>query len=429
MQIDDAVFQRRESAVRGYCRSFQAVFTTARGSVLTAEDGRTWIDCFAGAGALNYGHNPVAVTAEVVRYLQDGGVLHSLDMHTVAKRHFLETLERVILAPRGMDYRVQFPGPTGTNAVEAAFKLARMATGRTTIAAFTNGYHGVTLGSLAATANQHFRQAAGVPLTNTVFWPYDGYFGQGVDSIGMIERQLSDASGGCDLPAAVIVEAVQGEGGINVAGIKWLRCLRELCNRRGIVLILDDIQAGCGRTGTFFSIELADIKPDIITLSKSIGGNGSPLALVLIRPELDAVWKPSQHNGTFRGNNLAFVAGAAALNQYWTDPEFALGIAQRGGRMQTALKAMRDRHPEASLRVRGRGMMWGLDCGSGALAGQVSRLAFSRGVLAECCGPQDEVVKLIPSLNIPIEQLDQALDILAGCVDEALVYGALAVRA
>lgn len=417
--MDDAVFRRRESEVRGYCRSFPAVFTTAAGSLLRAEDGREWLDLFCGAGALSYGHNPPCATEALIAYLRGGGIGHSLDLHTAAKRRFLTTFEEVVLAPRNLDYKVQFTGPTGTNAVEAAFKLARKATGRTLIAAFTNGYHGASLGALAATGNAHMRRAAGVPLAHTVFLPFDGYLGAGLDSIAVIERQLADASGGLDLPAAVVVETVQAEGGINVAGIAWLRRLQELCRRHGILLIVDDIQAGCGRTGQFFSFELADIQPDLVCLSKAIGGNGQPLSLVLIRRELD-LWKPAEHNGTFRGNNLAFVAGEAVLRRHWADPEFPAGIARRSAQLMAALRAMRDAHPEAELRVRGRGLIAGLDCRRGEIAEAVSRLAFARGVLVERCGPEDQVVKFLPALDIPPEQLARALELVAGCVADAL---------
>jgi diaminobutyrate-2-oxoglutarate transaminase len=417
--MDDAIFRRRESEVRGYCRSFPAVFSHGEGSLLRAEDGREWIDLFCGAGTLSYGHNPSCATEAMVSHLRSGGVCHSLDLHTTAKRSFLAAFEEVVLAPRGLDYKVQFTGPTGTNAVEAAFKLARKATGRTVIAAFTNGYHGASLGALAATGNSAMRRAAGVPLAHTVFLPFDGYLGQGIDTIAAIARQLADASGGLDLPAAVVVETVQAEGGINVAGIAWLRRLHELCRRNGILLIVDDIQAGCGRTGQFFSFELADIQPDLVCLSKAVGGNGQPLSLVLIRRELD-LWKPAEHNGTFRGNNLAFVAGEAVLRHHWSDPSFAPGIARRSNQLMAALREIRDAHPEAELRVRGRGLIAGLDCRRAEIAAQVSKLAFARGVMVERRGPDDQVVKFLPAFTIPAEQLARALEVVAGSVSDAL---------
>jgi diaminobutyrate-2-oxoglutarate transaminase len=411
-----AVFLRRESEVRGYCRSFPAVLTTARGARITAEDGREYIDFLCGAGSLNYGHNEPRLIAAVVAYLQSGGILHGLDLHTAAKRRFLEVFERVILQPRGLDYRVQFTNPTGTNAVEAALKLARKVTGRTGIHAFTNGYHGVTLGALAATGNKHNRGAAGVPLGGTAFLPYDGYF-PGTDSIAMIEKLWDDPSSGVDLPAAVIVETVQGEGGVNVASVEWLRRLAAICTAREVLLIVDDIQIGNGRSGTFFSFEAAGITPDLVTVSKSIGGCGLPLALVLIRAGLDR-WKPAEHNGTFRGNQLAFVAAAEALELFWTDrAAFEAGIAQRAGILRARLEAIAT--GRSGLAVRGRGLMQGLVCADPDLAARISAAAYQRGLIIERAGPRDEVVKAMPPLVIDLGDLERGCAILAEAVAAA----------
>src|SRR5690606_16705635 len=304
--MDLKIFDRLESEVRGYVRSFPVVFKQARGSVLSDETGREYIDFFAGAGSLNYGHNNPVFKQKLMEYIESDGIVHGLDMATAAKRAFIETFERVLLKPRNWRYTLQFTGPTGTNAVEAALKLARLVKGRSNIISFTHGFHGVSGGSLAATANAKFRDAAGTSLGNTTFMPYDGYFGPDVDTIVYMERMLEDRSSGVDKPAAVIVETVQGEGGINVASLRWLKELQRLCQKHDMLLIVDDIQAGCGRTGSFFSFEPAGIQPDIITLSKSLSGYGLPMSLVLIKPELD-IWKPGAHSGTFRGNNLAFI--------------------------------------------------------------------------------------------------------------------------
>ena len=266
-KTETAVFERLESNVRSYARSFNAVFSRANGTVLTDVHGNRYLDFLAGAGSLNYGHNNPVFKQALVDYIMDDGITHSLDLHTVAKERFLEAMQNVILKPRGLDnYVMQFVGPTGTNAVEAALKIARKVTGRQNVIYFTNGFHGVSMGALAVTGNSYLRAAAGVALTNTTAMPFDGYFGEGVDTIAHLEKVLSDPSGGMDTPAAVILETVQGEGGLNVARIDWLKRLEALCNKRGIVLIVDDIQAGVGRTGTFFSFEPAGIKPDVITL-------------------------------------------------------------------------------------------------------------------------------------------------------------------
>jgi diaminobutyrate-2-oxoglutarate transaminase len=414
-----AAFLRRESEVRSYCRSFPAVFASARGAWLTDEDGNSWLDFLAGAGALNYGHNDPALVAAVVGHLQEGGIACSLDLHTVAKRRLLETFEAVVLAPRGLDYKVQFCGPTGTNAVEAALKLARKATRRSGVAGFTCGYHGMTLGALAVSSSGFARGGAGVPLGNSLFLPYDGWHGPHVDTMDLIEDALGSPSSGVDLPAAVILECVQGEGGLNVAGADWLRRLALLCRRRGVLLIVDEVQTGCGRTGGFFSFEAAGIVPDLVVLSKSIGGIGQPMSLVLMRPDLDR-WRPGEHNGTFRGNNLAFVAATAALDAYWRDGAFAAGIAGRSAILANALESIRARHPQALRRVKGRGLMQGLECADPAVAERIGRRAFQLGLVIERCGPHDEVVKAMPPLNIPEDDLRLGLRRLAQAVDETL---------
>src|SRR5690606_17560882 len=228
-------------------------------------------------------------------------IAHGLDLHTAAKERFLEALEEVILEPRGMNHRAMFTGPTGTNAVEAAIKLARKVTGRQMIVAFTNGFHGMTLGALACTGNSGKRSGAGVPLSHVAHEPFDGYYGPDVDTAALLDQRLSDPSSGLDAPAAILVETVQGEGGLNAASAGWLRAIAGIARKHGALLIVDDVQAGVGRTGTFFSFEPAGIRPDLVTLAKSLSGYGLPLALLLIDRRYDR-WLPGEHNGTFRGN-------------------------------------------------------------------------------------------------------------------------------
>lgn len=402
-----------ESEVRSYSRTWPAVFTTARGARMEDGDGRSYIDFFAGAGALNYGHNDPRLIEPLMEYIRSGGILHSLDMTTQAKVDFLERFRDRILEPRGLDYKVQFPGPTGTNAVEAALKLARKATGRQTIVGFTNAFHGVTLGALAVTANPAKRAGAGVPLPHTVTMPFDGDLPHGDDTIAHLADHLDAPES--ERPAAVIVETVQAEGGVNVAGDDWLRRLAALCSETGVLLIADEIQVGCGRTGPFFSFEPAGITPDIVTLSKSISGIGQPLSLVLMRPALD-VWEPGEHNGTFRGNNVAFVAGAAALD-YWRDDRLPRETERRAAVMRAALDAIRERYPDRFDDVRGRGMIQGLACAEPELAGRIAQAAYARGLLVETSGREDEVLKLLPPLTIEMETLEQGLDVLAEAVE------------
>lgn len=403
------VFETLESEVRGYIRSFPTVFTTASNGWLIDEEGKEYLDFFAGAGTLNYGHNPLPLKAELMSYLQGNGIVHSLDMGTVAKRQFLETFDELILKPRRLHYKLQFTGPTGANAVEAAMKLARQYTGRSSIVAFTNAFHGVSLGALAATGNEKFRLAAGQPLSNTTFLPFEGYL-PGVDSIAYLNKLLEDPSSGLDLPAAVIVETVQGEGGVNVASDDWLRALAALCKSFDILLIVDDIQVGCGRTGTFFSFESAGIEPDIVTLSKSLSGFGLPMSLVLIKPAID-IWKPSAHNGTFRGNNAAFVTATSALRHFWSDDEFARSVQQKGEFMRQRLQKLMLRCPRISA-VRSKGMIAAIALETAQLADLVSQRCFASGLIIETCGPQGEVLKLLPPLTLDMQDLEAGFDLI-----------------
>ncbi len=407
-------FETHESNVRGYIRDFPVVFASAKDAHLTDEDGNSYIDFFAGAGVMNYGHNNAKLKQAVINYLQGDGIVHALDMGTEAKRNFIETFIDVILKPRGMDYKLQFPGPTGTNAVESALKLARKVTGRTQVVSFTNGFHGMTLGSLALTDNASKRAGAGVPLHNVTQMPFDGYLGVDADTLAYFEAFLNDAGSGVDKPAAVIVETVQGEGGINVASWKWLRNLEKLCRRHDILMIVDDIQMGCGRTGTFFSFEIAGVKPDMVCLSKAIGGMGLPMALVLIRPDLDQ-WSPGEHNGTFRGNNLAFVAAAEALD-YWRTHALEEDIIMKGLRVRERLDDLVDRFPHAKLTARGRGLIQGLACGVDGFAEEVCREAFANGLVMETAGINSQVAKVMPPLTIDEVVLEQGLDIVEDAV-------------
>lgn len=413
------IFNRLESEVRGYIRSFPTIFSKAQNAVLTDESGTEYIDFLAGAGTLNYGHNNPQLKKAAIEYLSEDGIVHGLDMATSAKKQFLQTFEDCILKPRNLQYKFQFTGPTGTNAVEAAIKLARNATGRRSVISFTNGFHGVTLGALALTGNSKFRDASGTALNDVHRAPYSGYYGMDVDTIAMLEKLIDDPSSGVDLPAAVIVECVQGEGGLNVAGLNWLKRLEQLCQRHGILMIVDDIQAGCGRTGTFFSFEPAGIRPDIVTLSKSLSGFGLPMALLLMKPELD-VWKPGQHNGTFRGNNLAFVTATAALEHYWRDNHFQTAIQKKAQLIQTFLDKLVSGYPQARLTRRGRGMMQGVACADPALADRITSIAFQNGLIIETSGGRDEVVKLLVPLTIEQETLLKGLDILEQAVSEAV---------
>ncbi|WP_069159868.1 diaminobutyrate--2-oxoglutarate transaminase [Nocardia altamirensis] len=406
------VFEALESNVRGYCRSWPTVFDTASGAWLRDEHGREYLDFFAGAGALNYGHNNPILKQALLDYITGDGITHGLDMSTVAKRRLLETLRDRVFGPRCLDYKVQFPGPTGANAVEAALKLARKVTGRQQILNFTNAFHGMSLGALSVTGSAAKRAGAGVPLAHVTPMPYDGYLGE-PDELRWMRRALDDPSSGLDKPAAVIVETVQGEGGVNVARVDWLRQLAELCSARGILLIVDDVQMGCGRTGPFFSFETAGIRPDIVTLSKSIGGYGLPMALVLFAPELDQ-WAPGEHNGTFRGNNAAFVTARIALEHYWSDAALEQATLVKGARIARELTELAATVPGAQ--VRGRGLVQALAFDDPSLTGKVCQAAFDRGLLVETSGATGQVVKLMPPLTITDAEIDHGLELLTAAV-------------
>lgn len=409
------IFDEIESEVQSYARAFPRVFNRAQGEFMWDEDGQQYLDFLAGAGTLNYGHNNPLFKEALLKYIENDGITHGLDMHTKAKGEFLQAFNNHILKPRKMEYIVQFTGPTGTNAVEAAMKIARNVSGQQNIVTFTNGFHGVSLGSLAATGNSHHRDAAGVSLVGTHRMPYDGYLGDSIDTTEYLDKVLSDSSSGINSPAGVIVETVQGEGGINVASIEWLQNLQAVCRKHNILLIVDDIQAGCGRTGDYFSFEEAGIEPDIITLSKSLGGYGLPFAVVLMKPELDQ-WKPGEHNGTFRGNNLAFVTAKSALEHYWADDNFSEEVKRKGQYVSERLQDIVSRYGEGNFTAKGRGMFQGINCINGEIAGKITSTAFKKGLIIETSGADDHIVKFLCPLVISDESLKRGIDIVEAAI-------------
>lgn len=404
------VFEELESSVRTYCRKFPVKFTKARNATLWDDTGKSYLDFLSCAGALNYGHNHPVLKSVLIDYLQSDGVTTSLDMHTSAKADFLEIFNRQILRPRGLKYKIQFTGPTGTNAIEAALKVARKATGRSNVVAFTNGFHGMTLGSLALTANGEDRKSGGAGLSDTVRMPYCEYFGEGVDTVTYLDKIISDPAGGIDKPAAIVLETVQGEGGLNVASRQWLRDLSNFAKRENILLIVDEVQTGCGRTGSFFSFERASIEPDLVCLSKSIGGFGLPMAMVLIKPDLDTQ-TPGEHSGTFRGNNLAFITARRALD-FWNDAAFVNHLENNIQILRDRLDHIAQSHTKHGLLVKGLGLMKGVDVHDPLLARHIQNDMFTQGVILETCGPKSQIIKIMPPLTIEEDDLVQGLDIL-----------------
>ncbi len=413
-----AIFDRRESGARSYCRSMPAVFSTALGSELYDDEGNRWIDFLAGCSSLNYGHNDPDMKEALIEHIAGDGIAHGLDLHTDAKGAFLEVFERHILSPRGMDHRVMFTGPTGANAVEAAMKIARKATGRTNIIAFTNGFHGVTTGALAATGNSYHRGGAGMTLNGVTRMPYDGFFAGSANTADFLAAMLNDKSGGIDSPAAIILETVQGEGGLNAAQPEWIRRIAKLARQHGALLIIDDIQAGCGRCGTFFSFEDMGVTPDIVTMAKSLSGFGLPMAMLLVRPEHD-IFGPAEHNGTFRGNTHAFVTARVAIEKFWADGSFQEQLAEKAELVEDRLSELAGMVPGGG-ELKGRGLMQGVDVRSGELAGEICAKAYERGLVIETSGNEDQVVKVLAPLTTTKTTLSKGFDILCEAARDAL---------
>lgn len=416
--MNQAIFEQYESEVRSYCRSFPAVFEHAKGAIITDCDGRDYIDFFCGAGTLNYGHNNDFIKKRVIDYLLEDGIMHSLDMYTKAKGEFIQYFEEEVLKPRGLNYKIQFTGPTGTNAVEAALKLARKVKKRSNIFALMGAFHGMTLGALSLTSDKKSRGGAGLPLEHITHVPAPYMFPE-LDTIQYMDTILSDDHSGIDHPAALVIETVQAEGGIHVFSSEWLKAARALCDKHDMLLIVDDIQVGCARTGAFFSFERAGIVPDIVTQSKSIGGIGLPFAVTLLKPEFD-LWSPAEHNATFRGNQLAMVAAKAGL-EYLLDEQVEAQVQKKAPLIESFLKeeiASLDQR----LQVRGLGFIWGIDFGAFAenTAKQVSAACFKRGLIIELAGRKDAVLKLLPPLVIDEATLKKGLAIIKEATKEVL---------
>ncbi|KAF0675044.1 diaminobutyrate--2-oxoglutarate transaminase [Profundibacterium mesophilum] len=404
------IFARRESEARSYCRAFDTVFTKACNATMIDAEGREYTDFLAGCSSLNYGHNDPDMKTALIEHIAGDGIAHGLDMFTDTKQAFLETFESLILEPRGLPHKLMMTGPTGTNAVEAALKLARKVTGRTEVVAFTNGFHGMTLGALAATGNQGKRGGAGgIILPGVTRMPYEDALGEGADPLDFLETMLDNPSSGIEAPAAFLIELIQGEGGLTAASPAFVRRLASIAKAHGSLLIVDDIQAGIGRCGSFFSFEEMGVEPDMVTLAKSFSGFGLPFAGLLLRPEHD-IWKPAEHNGTFRGNTHAFVTARIALEKFWADGQFQAEIAEKSALLTERLGRIAGMIPGAKLK--GRGMMQGVDVGGGELAGAICAECFANGLIIETSGAHDEVVKVLAPLTIPRAQFEAGLDTL-----------------
>lgn len=408
------IFEKYESEVRSYCRTFPKEFAKSKGAIIEDVDGNKYIDFFDGAGALNYGHNHDYIKEKLIDYLKKDGIIHSLDMYTTPKKEFIQFFEEEVLIPRNLTYKIQFAGPTGTNAVEAALKLARKVKKRENIFALMGCFHGMTLGSLALTSDKDSRKGAGLPLTNVTHIPTP-YMFDNLNVVEYLDKILSDDHSGVDKPAAIIIETVQAEGGVYVFDDKFLQGVRAICDKHDILLIVDDIQVGCARTGTFFSFERAGIVPDMVVMSKSIGGYGMPMALTLIKPELD-IWKPAEHNGTFRGNQLSMVAAKVGLEVMLNEKV----EKQVKDKEKIVKKYLEENIKYDNVEIRGIGLIWGIDVHSEELSKKIVNECFNNGLILERAGRENSVVKIMPPLTIDNDTLLKGLEILSKAVDKVL---------
>jgi len=404
----DWIFDRMESEVRYYSRLFPVVFVKAKGSHMFDSSGNAYLDFFSGAGTLNYGHNDDRLKARIIHYLQQDGIIHALDMASASKAEFLETFQQVILAPRNCSYKIQFCGPTGANSIEASLKLARKVTRRRPVVHFTNSFHGMSLGALSISGSYKKKKLAGTSLYDSVVMPFCDYE-KNIDTIAYFEAYLDCIDDAEELPAAVVLETVQGEGGVNVASLDWLTSLYQVTRKFGILFVIDDIQVGCGRTGSFFSFDRFNILPDMVCLSKSLSGYGLPLSVLLMKPELD-LWAPGEHTGTFRGNNLALVAASEALKSFWEADDFQKDVHEKSQIMSQYLSDLQESHSDLVSEIRGRGMIQGIVFRERSIASSVLTTAFEKQLIVETCGRNDEVLKLLPPLTISIEELIDGLE-------------------
>ena len=390
-----------ESEVRNYSRLFPTVFATARGAWLWDTKDAAFLDFFSGSGSLNYGHNDPMMKKYVLKYIEEDGIVNSLDQLTEAKLFFMKQFNDHILRPRNFVYKFQFCGPTGTNAIEAAIKLARKYTGREMIVYFEHSFHGMSYGSLSVSGTKNKRLAEAYKK-NVIGMP----FGDIPSHIAELQHYLAAASRDT-LPAAILLETIQAEGGIRVAAPEWLEQVAQLATRYGVLLIVDDIQAGCGRTGNFFSFDHTGIRPDIICLSKSLSGYGFPFSMNLLNPAIDC-WEPGEHNGTFRGNNLAFIAGGHTLD-YWKDGQLSQQILSSARLIEeffASSATLKDRF------VRGTGLIRGFEMDTPEEADKLQKMLFRNGLLMDLCGPADPVLKIMPPLTIGRDDLVKGLAII-----------------
>ncbi len=431
---------QQESNARSYPRRIPLALKRAKGIHVEDVEGRRFIDCLAGAGTLALGHNHPVIVEAIQQVLADELPLHTLDLTTPVKDQFVQDLFGLLPGELSAQAKIQFCGPTGTDAVEAALKLVRTATGRSTVLSFQGGYHGMSQGALSLMGSLGPKKPLGALLGNGVHfmpYPYDYRcpFGQGgaqgvKTNLHYLENLLNDPEGGVQLPAAVIVEAVQGEGGMIPADLDWLRGLRRITEKAGVALIVDEIQSGFARTGKMFAFEHAGIIPDVVVMSKAIGGS-LPLAVMVYRDWLDT-WQPGAHAGTFRGNQMAMAAGSAVM-RYLTEHNVAEHATAMGQRLVGHLCTLQRDFPQMGD-IRGRGLMLGVELvdprgatdaqghppACGRLASLLQRECLKRGLIIELGGRHNSVVRFLPPLVITAEEIDQVAQIFARALPAAV---------
>ena len=427
-----------ESNVRSYPRKLPLAIAKAQGCWVTDVEGNEYLDCLAGAGTLALGHNHPAIIKSIQDTLASGLPLHTLDITTPLKDAFSEALLAHFLGGKD-EYRLQFCGPTGADATEAAGKLAKTFTGRGNVISFSGGYHGMTQGSLALTGNLGAKNAVPNLMPGVQFLPYPheyrcplGLGGEaGVDALTYyFENFIEDMESGVVKPAAVILEAIQGEGGVVVGPTKWLRKIREVTEKHGILMIADEVQAGFCRSGKMFAFQHAGIEPDIVVMSKAVGGS-LPLAVLAIKKKFDA-WQPAGHTGTFRGNQLAMATGYASL-RIMREQDLAGNAQARGDFIRSELNRLAQEFPCIG-NVRGRGLMIGIEIvderlpadrmgslpADAVLAAEIQKACFNNKLLLERGGRNGTVVRLLAPLIITQQECEELIKRFRQSVADAL---------
>lgn len=424
--------QERESNARSYPRRIPLALIKSNGIYLQDSEKQIFIDGLAAAGTLALGHNHPEITAAITQTLNSGMPLQTLDITTPVKEKFIDSLFQLLPGNMANQARIQFCSPCGADAVEAAIKLAKTVTGRNTIIAFSGAYHGMTQGTLSIMGNLGPKSALGTTIPDVQFMPYPYAprcpYGLGEDgvkaSLNQLETMLTDPESGVLKPAAIILEAVQGEAGAIPADNEWLKGLRRLTHKHNILLIIDEVQSGMGRTGEVFAFQHAGIEPDIIVLSKAIGG-GLPMAVIVYNNELD-VWEPGAHAGTFRGNQLALASGRVVM-RHLLEENLHLHAKTMGAKLKANL--LKISSPIIGD-VRGRGLMLGVEIINplaekdrlgrypvdGIRARAIQQEALKLGLIIELGGRFGSTIRLLPPLIIN----DKEVDVIAEKLSQAI---------